>query len=366
MQQPGDQRPRGFHKKGVRVTGILGTKPSIHNSTLLVSTGVPSLDALIGGGIAVGSCILIDEDRYNTYTSLLLKYYIAEGITNKHKIFLASANQPPSQILQDLPQPITHEPAASSNNPPSDADELSIAWRYKNQPSTQQTPATFGNYYDITKVMHKDVVSAADVKMFDATYAADVEESSDDLSHPYQRLLQQIQQTIEKEQLSTGDKLPSNILRVGIASLGSPYWSADTKALLRFLFALRALLRKSYATCFITLPGHLFADSEGIVSFSDCAIQLISFADNPHKYAKNPAFKEFHGLVKIRKLPWINSLICHLPDTLDWVFKLRRKRLTIEKMHLPPDLSETVSRSQEDPAKSFLSGQRNASMKIDF
>ena len=41
-------KARGFHKKGAKANIIPGTKPSIHNSTLLVSTGVPSLDALIG------------------------------------------------------------------------------------------------------------------------------------------------------------------------------------------------------------------------------------------------------------------------------------------------------------------------------
>lgn len=53
-----------------------------------------------GGGIAVGSCLLVDEDRFNTYTSLVMKYYIAEGVTNNHKLFIASANQPPADILQ--------------------------------------------------------------------------------------------------------------------------------------------------------------------------------------------------------------------------------------------------------------------------
>ena len=53
-----------------------------------------------GGGIAVGSCLLVDEDKYSTYSSLILKYYLAEAVTNKHKVFLASANQPPSQIIQ--------------------------------------------------------------------------------------------------------------------------------------------------------------------------------------------------------------------------------------------------------------------------
>lgn len=35
-----------------------------------------------------------------------------------------------------------------------------------------------------------------------------------------------------------------------------------------------------------------------------------------------------------------------MPETLDLAFKLKRKALVIEKLHLPPDLSETVSRSQ--------------------
>lgn len=33
-----------------------------------------------------------------------------------------------------------------------------------------------------------------------------------------------------------------------------------------------------------------------------------------------------------------------MPETLDLAFKLKRKALVIEKLHLPPDLSETVSR----------------------
>ena len=43
---------------------------------------------------------MVDEDKYSTYSILILKYYLAEAITNKHKVFLASANQPPTQIIQ--------------------------------------------------------------------------------------------------------------------------------------------------------------------------------------------------------------------------------------------------------------------------
>lgn len=53
-------KTKGFHKKGSKVIQIPGTKPSIHNSTLLTSTGVPSLDALIGK-LSVASVIYISQ-----------------------------------------------------------------------------------------------------------------------------------------------------------------------------------------------------------------------------------------------------------------------------------------------------------------
>ena len=54
----------------------------------------------VGGGVPVGSCLLIDEDRHSTYSSLLFKYFLAEGVVTKQKVLVASANQPPSSILQ--------------------------------------------------------------------------------------------------------------------------------------------------------------------------------------------------------------------------------------------------------------------------
>ena len=36
------------------------------------------------------------------------------------------------------------------------------------------------------------------------------------------------------------------------------------------------------------------------------------------------------GLFNIIKLPRLNSLQCHMPDTLDLAFKLKRKKFMIE------------------------------------
>ena len=44
--------------------------------------------------------IFTEEDTYGSYGKLLLRYYIAEGVINKHDIFFASADCKPESILQ--------------------------------------------------------------------------------------------------------------------------------------------------------------------------------------------------------------------------------------------------------------------------
>ncbi|PNI78837.1 ELP4 isoform 20, partial [Pan troglodytes] len=85
---------------GPRLVSITGTRPSVRNGQLLVSTGLPALDQLLGGGLAVGTVLLIEEDKYNIYSPLLFKYFLAEGIVNGHTLLVASAKEDPANILQ--------------------------------------------------------------------------------------------------------------------------------------------------------------------------------------------------------------------------------------------------------------------------
>lgn len=101
---------------------VSGSKPSLQNGQLIVSSGNPCMDSILGklndyfklyqfmlvfkyfikitfkrlnykhqgGGLPLGSILLIEEDKYGTYCKSLVKYFLAEGVVHKNALFLAS------------------------------------------------------------------------------------------------------------------------------------------------------------------------------------------------------------------------------------------------------------------------------------
>ena len=117
-----------------------GSRLSAYNGALLISTGVPSLDDILGGGLPVGTVLLIKEDRATTYAQLLLKYFMAQGIASGHQCALASLDEDANELLRNLMWLATsdadvddHEEGsklAGGRNARTGDDRLKIAWRY--------------------------------------------------------------------------------------------------------------------------------------------------------------------------------------------------------------------------------------------
>ncbi|XP_041472160.1 elongator complex protein 4-like [Lytechinus variegatus] len=347
-----------------------GTRPSLHNGQLLISTGVPSLDHLLGGGLVVGSVLLIEEDTFGSYANLLLRYFLAEGVMCGHGLMVASAEEQPKHLLKALPHPVDDDKETTQRM---DEEKMKIAWRYQHLPQHQlsETGQQFGHSYDLNRLMGESRLTTVKTNCFYLP-SEKISHHDNSINPAYQRLFSKVESEITEGGYSlTADAAKSqgvtnrNILRLGIHSLASPLWEVNsiqqsTVSLCRFLHALRGILRVSLAVCVLTIPTHLYQDESKvrrIERLCDTVIRLESFAGSDKE--TNPVYKEYHGLFHIRRLPRLNSLTSYLPDSLDLAFKLRRKKLTIEKLHLPPDLSETVSRSQEDPAKKAA---RNASV----
>lgn len=168
------------------------------------------------------------------------------------------------------------------------------------------------------------------------------------------------------------DHAPDTVVRVALQSFGSALWPtlaapANSAAMFRFLIALRALLRPRNAVCLLTIPTHLQVatapmsvspflsyahvpstlQDEGLalrlLRRCDCGLALHAFTGTDAE--NNPALKEYHGLLHLRKLPRLDVLSGPTPDTADIAFKLKRQAFVVEKLHLPPELGEAVSRT---------------------
>ncbi|XP_075402061.1 elongator complex protein 4 isoform X2 [Tenrec ecaudatus] len=339
---------------GSRLVSIAGTRPSVRNGQLLVSTGLPALDQLLGGGLAVGTVLLIEEDRYDIYSPLLFKYFLAEGIMSGHALLVASAKEDPADILQELPAPLLDNHGKkefdedSCNNKTAESNlEMKIAWRYQLLPKMEAGPVSssrFGHYYDVSKRIPQELIEASQWHGFflPEKLSSSLPAEPCYLTHGYLKLLQFIQRIIYEDGFdgTNPQKKQKNILRIGIQNLGSPLWGDDicctenydnNHNLTKFLYVLRGLLRNSLSACIITMPSHLIQNKAiiaRVTNLSDTVVGLDSFMGSEKE--TNPLYKDFHGLIHIRKIPRLNNLTGDISDVKDLAFKLKRKLFTIE------------------------------------
>uniref|UniRef100_A0A1B6HED0 Elongator complex protein 4 n=1 Tax=Homalodisca liturata TaxID=320908 RepID=A0A1B6HED0_9HEMI len=341
-----------------KLINIPGTRVISSKDQLILSSGVISLDSLIGGGLQIGSILLIEEDEFGVFSKYLTKYFLAEGLVNKHCLFIGSLDCDVQQLTHELPCPVDYSDTSQSHSGDS-SDELKIAWRYQNQPMVQSAPSTsttiFGHNFDLTKPYPKDALEDAEIAYW----------SNADSKDPYAELLQELWTRIHKQGHSTQAAQPRRTaLRVALDRLGSPLWPQVEQRLPQFLHSLRRLIQSAHATALVTLPTELLKSKTVAVCehLCDNVIRLQSLANDP-----NPVFREYSGLLTVIKLATTNTLTSHIPETQDWAFKLRKRKFVIDKLHLPPELQETTQREQDET--SGLSCARSTSLAsalLDF
>ncbi|CEG74524.1 hypothetical protein RMATCC62417_09720 [Rhizopus microsporus] len=358
-----------------------GSRLSAYNGQLLISTGVPSLDDILGGGQPVGTIMLIKEDRATTYAQLLLKYFIAQGIASGHHCAIASRDEDPEEMVKTLMWLSNSEKEDDEDIKGSQAegesDRMKIAWRYshlkrlegdvKSKPASPVThvieqqdknteePKPYCSQFDLTKRIPKEVIEQAKTSILQWGY-----EGEDD----YKTLIEQIRKVVLDGNFSSAipvaPNTPRNALRIALHSLASPSWqSKSPHDLYKFFHALRGLLRFSFGTAVITIPARLYEDAPHFIKriehMVDAVIEIESFAGDPvHNEASYT--QNYHGFFHVHKLPVLNSLlppstklsVLSAGGSNDLGFKLRRKRFTIETFHLPPE-GGVVTRRTEAP-----------------
>ncbi|PBL00795.1 PAXNEB-domain-containing protein [Armillaria gallica] len=338
-------------------------------STIITSTGIPSLDDLLGGGLPLSCSLLVQtSDPHSSYGELVQKYFIAQGLATRQNVCVISEDAlnlvkgcmwlPSSQY--NSTEPVNTINVNDDEDTGQSTDEkIKIAWRYEQMKQFQTTvPSSslsgteeFSSTFDLTCRIPNSIINSGlqsgQLSLFDVGTVG-----MDDVSTPYSTfVLRQIEKVIRAGS-------PSTPLRICIPALGSPEWGdVDSRDILRFLHRFRTLLRQHPHTCAsISLPCHVsrpFWDGPGwsqkLGWFVDCSITLSAFSANPAMTALSPSH---HGLVEIRRLPAPHTLLSPSDkfSTLrglsssamssggggenNLAFKCTRKRLVFETLHL--------------------------------
>jgi len=342
----------------------LGSKLSPHNGQLVISSGVPSLDDILGGGVPVGTLLTIKNDENTEYSSILAKYFLSQGVMSSQDICVCSLGKEPESFFKELFG--VNDRSEKFGDMKSADEKMKIAWRYQNLSTVSsiiprdETVNSFSHSFDLMKTMPDSKLEG--VKKYTVTSASDEEKS--DYEHVMSSLTQQVESYYTSLKTMPPNQ-PRTILRILIHDFGSPEWKfKDSNEPYQFLHALRGLLRFSFASCLITFADHLYTQNDLLTPnfqrldfLSDYVVKLESFAG--HSIENEHITSEYHGLFHLEKCSPINSLVPSsakvsflMGGQSTWNnlgFKLRRRKFSIEPFYLPPEGGVSERRVQPLP-----------------
>ena len=294
---------------GGPLASLAGVSPSLHTSHLLTSCGTPHLDTLLGGGLPLGSLLLVQEDAQGSYGRLLLRYFLSEGLVHGHSLVSCQAGG--RDLLSCLP---SVEQRGEEGKAKEEGEAMRIAWRYQGQTNTKGEvgPSTGSHTFNLLKARSREEVEEGDATSIELGELE--QEGLGWQGSSYCSLLRKIQEKLGEggfllEGGGRSDGGGRKVLRLGLASLGSLGWGGREEAaslLPTFLLSLRALLRSSLCVAVVTVPRHLSSLGPRLALCSDFLLELESFAGCEEEVGA--AYKDYHGLVKIHKLPSLGAL----------------------------------------------------------
>ncbi|BGO98723.1 hypothetical protein RTG_00986 [Rhodotorula toruloides ATCC 204091] len=324
-------------KRRTAVNPILGTRPSPYNAAPLLSTGLTSIDDLLGGGLPLSTSLLIESDSPTSYAELLLKYWVAQGLECRQDVLVVASGLDggPGGIVESLMEVDGGRPAETSGLSQADAaedeeekkqeealkEQMKIAFRYEGMKQHQTTVesrgtnavdnGTYCSVFDLTQTRQ---LSPSDRSLLQLVDVDDLSGATTSTGGIYELLYEKIEQVVREGGFSQSidANAPRKALRIALSGFASPAWGPATPAtLFAFVHRLRHLLRQSNASCVLTFPAHLYSNSplssvpsspllSRLSHAADGVLRLTSFASSPTHSA---TFPRHAGLISFPKLP---------------------------------------------------------------
>ncbi len=360
-----------FRRKGSASQHQLHGCRSWPAGSFITSSGIPSLDTILRGGLALGTVCLVESDAFGIYSRVLEQCFISQGVLQQHKTIVVTpdAMAPAEVFVSTLPAAAALAPSSTPTSSTTE-DGLTVAWQYEKyltQSGESRTLAPGTNTPIRSRSNHEVFCKSVDLnrRMPDATSVAQLHVVAPSLAEPSaaaEAALARITQEVKK--LPTGA-----VLRVVVCEFGSAGWGVTEGArwCVSWLARLKAVVAGQNCVCMLSTPHACIkpAINSHVRHLADCVLDLMAFSDA--SFAGRSAtqvspdeFNDKQGLLYLRKLahPFALCPPAH-PSTVVYAFKRDRRKLVFSKLHLPPDESATKG-ATSTVASDQAAAQKNA------
>ncbi|CAN6281190.1 unnamed protein product [Urochloa humidicola] len=340
------------------------------NGAAFVSSGIPDLDRILGGGFLLGSVVMIMEDADAPHHLLLLRCFMAQGIMHKQPLLFAGPLKQPRLFLGTLPAPVSSSKedgrhrvmgvGASSDGRGID-EGLRIAWQYKKYFGDEKTSNSehkdnkqeFSNDFDLRKPLERHLLNGQSIDCVSTQDADNLQDLQDCCST-----------FLSKLPGKDGGSLTAG--RIAIQSLCAPqcgYFEKDWD-MISFIRSLKAMVRSSNSVAVITFPSAVLSNSfcKRWQHLADTLLSIKAIPDEDKDLAKLlTGYQDMVGFLHVHKVAQTNSQVPVILEASTLSLKLRKRRsLMLERLNQAP-----VDGSS-DPSSATSGSCSSQSSQLDF
>ncbi|KDP44777.1 hypothetical protein JCGZ_01277 [Jatropha curcas] len=306
------------------------------NGTFFVSSGISDLDKILGGGLPLGSLVVVMEDAEAPHHMLLLRNFMSQGLVQNQPLLYASPSKDPRGFLGTLPSPSSSKDDKLRNHDAEQEKGLRIAWQYKkyfgeNQQSFngKDTKQEFCNDFDLRKPLERHFYSGQRVDCISFKDSQNLVALHDHC-------------TTFLSQFPRNDGSISSIGRIAIQSLCAPQceYSNMEWDVLSFIRSLKCMLQSANAVAVITFPSSLL--SEPICKrwqhMADILLSVKAIPDDDKELAKLlTGYQDMVGFLNIHKVVRFNTQVPLILEATTFSIKLQKRRfLVLECLNQAP------------------------------
>lgn len=304
------------------------------NGTVFLSSGIPDLDKILGGGFPLGSLVMVMEDAEAPHHMLLLRNFMAQGLVHNQPLLYASPAKDPRGFLGTLPSPATSKDDKSHKVDPDQEKGLRIAWQYKkyfgeNLDGQRDGKHDYSNEFNLRKPLERHFLKAQHVDCVSF-------QDSPDLSTLQDRC------TTFLSQFPRNDGSVSCAGRIAIQSFCAPQCPYSTMDwdMLSFIRSLKSMVRSSNSVAIITFPRSLLSPSfcKRWQHMADTLLSVKAIPDEDKELAQLlTGYQDMVGFLNVHKVACINTQVPVILEATTFSIKLQKRRyLVLECLNQAP------------------------------